>query len=440
MADTQDSPRYRDTQSYAGSRRSAAPDEPVEARGPSDATAPVSRAAPDAPKPAAEPDPAGAQTIQQPEPANPQTKPAGRNKLRLFFMLAGIFIAVIGAGAFWLRGGRWVSTDNAYIRAPKLMVSTDVSGIVSSVEVKEGERVTEGQILFRIDPQQFEIAVRVADAQVAQTKIALQAGEQDYKRLQNDILAQAAQADLAKTVNDRAATLLQTNAGTRAAYDQAHFSLIAAQKQLESLRGQAQAALIRLGGAVDFPVEQHPQYLIVKAQADEARRQLEHTIVHAPFTGVVTAVDNLQPGTFLVSQTAALTNTGAVGLIATDSIWIDANVKETDLTFARIGDPVEATIDAYPGRIWRGHVSSIAPASGAEFSILPAQNSSGNWVKVVQRVPVRIALDAMQNAPALRAGMSVVAEIDTGHLRTLADLWSGLPHFLTGGKNVDGAH
>ena len=209
---------------------------------------------------------------------------------------------------------------------------------------------------------------------------------------------------------------------------------------MESLRGQAQAALIRLGGAVDFPVEQHPQYLIVKAQADEARRQLEHTIVHAPFTGVVTAVDNLQPGTFLVSQTAALTNTGAVGLIATDSIWIDANVKETDLTFARIGDPVEATIDAYPGRIWRGHVSSIAPASGAEFSILPAQNSSGNWVKVVQRVPVRIALDAMQNAPALRAGMSVVAEIDTGHLRTLADLWSGLPHFLTGGKNVDGAH
>jgi membrane fusion protein (multidrug efflux system) len=219
--------------------------------------------------------------------------------------------------------------------------------------------------------------------------------------------------------------LLQTNAGTRVAYDQARFALETAKKQLESLQEQVQAALTRLGGDASTPVEQLPQYLVAKAQADEARRQLDHTIVRAPFAGVVTAVDHLQPGTFLVSQTAALTNTGAIGLISSQDVWIDANVKETDLTYAKIGDPVDVQVDAYPGRVWHGHVSSIAPASGAEFSILPAQNASGNWVKVVQRLPVRIALEPTSDAPLLRAGMSVVADIDTGHVRTWSELWGG---------------
>ncbi len=349
----------------------------------------------------------------------------GRGVLRAFLMLAGIAAAIVGAGAMWLRGGRVISTDNAYVRAAKLMVSTDVSGIVSSVEVKEGERVKAGQVLFRVDAQQFEIALRIAEAQLEQTKINLQASQQDYQRLLNDISAQEAQTNLARTISDRAAALLASNAGTRAAFDQAHFTLIASQKQLEAMRGQARAALTRLGGGADLPVEQLPQYLVAKAQTDEARRQLEHTIVRAPFAGIVTAVDHLQPGTFLVSQTAALTNTGAVGLIATDDVWIDANVKETDLTEAKIGDPVEVSVDAYPNRVWRGRVASIAPSSGSEFSILPAQNAGGNWVKVVQRVPVRIAIEPEPDAPVLRAGMSAIVEIDTGHVRTLPELWGG---------------
>lgn len=348
-----------------------------------------------------------------------------RGRLRAILMLAGLLVVVVGAGVVWLRGGRWVSTDNAYVHAAKLMVSTDISGLVSSVDVREGQAVKAGDILFRVDPRQFETALAAARAQLAQIRITLEATRQDYGRLQSDIAAQQAQVSLAEATAERTTALLQTSATTRAAYDQARFTLVAARSQLESLQQQAREALTRLGGSVETPVEQHPQYLAALAQVDEAQRQLDHTVVRAPFDGVVTAVDSLQPGTYLVAQTAALTNTGAVGLVGTSNLWVDANLKETDLTYARPGDPVTVSIDAYPDRVWHGHVETIAPASGSEFSLLPAQNASGNWVKVVQRVPVRIRLDPDPTAPQLRSGMSAVAEIDTGHERALSDLWRG---------------
>jgi len=380
----------------------------------------TSETSPTAPVPIARTEAPNVETAKKAPPAKSK-----RRGLRIFLMSVGVLAAAVGGGEFWLSGGRWVSTDNAYVRAPKLMVSTDVSGIVTSINVREGQRVKAGDILFRIDPGQYENALAAAKAQLDQTRITLQASVDDYHRLQSDIAAQEAQVSLASSTAERATALLQGNAGTRAAYDQAHFTLIAAQRRLDSLRQQAKAALTRLGGNADAPIEQHPQFRAAQAQVEEAHRQLDHTIVRAPFAGVVTAVDSLQPGTFLVSQTAALTNTGAVGLIGTDENWIDANVKETDLTYAKPGDPAEVTIDAYPGRVWHGHVGTIAPASGSEFSVLPAQNASGNWVKVVQRVPVRILLDNDQEAPVLRAGMSAVAEIDTGHKRQISDLWGG---------------
>ena len=181
--------------------------------------------------------------------------------------------------------------------------------------------------------------------------------------------------------------------------------------KLQALQQQAAVQLARLGGNPDLPVEQHPQYLQARAQADEAQRQIDHTIVRAPFDGVATQVDALQRGTYLVAQTAALTNTGAIGLVATRDVWVDANMKETDLTHVKPGDRAEVYVDTYPGRAWSGTVQTIAPAAGSEFSILPAQNSSGNWVKVVQRVPVRLRNDYKPGDPVLRAGMSVVVAI-----------------------------
>jgi hypothetical protein len=192
---------------------------------------------------------------------------------------------------------------------------------------------------------------------------------------------------------------------------------------LMCIRGLSREAfgkqLAKLGGKPDSPVEQHPLYLQAKAALDEAQRQLDHSVVHAPFAGVVTEVDNLQPGLLLVSQTAALTNMGAVALVSRDNVWIEAQLKETDMTFVKPGDTVEFTVDTYPDHVWKGRVESISPASGSEFSVLPAQNSSGNWVKVVQRVAVRLSIDPHEHSEPLRAGLSAHVSIDTGRLRWL---------------------
>ena len=389
----------------------------------------------------------------QPEPAEPSARrdapaprpPADsknaastkkqRGNLRSTLMLGGVALAVVGSLAFYIQGGRWVSSDDAYVRAAKLMVSTDVSGIVDQVDVKQGQRVKAGDVLFRVDPRQYQIALDASKANLAQVRLTLEAAQKDYARLQSDIAAQTAQVQLAQANFQRAQDLVNVNAGTRAAYDQMRFTLEAAQRNLDSMKQQALVAITRLGGKADLPVEQLPQYAQAKAQVDETQRQLDHTTVRAPFSGTVTAVDALQPGTFLVSQTAALTNTGAVGLVSDENIWVEANLKETDLSYAKPGDPVDVSIDAYPDRVWHGHVDSIFPASGSEFSILPAQNASGNWVKVVQRIPVRVRLDRDVNDPPLRAGMSAVVEVDTGHQRHWSDLWPSWLSFA--GKTRD---
>src|SRR5262249_36821 len=174
----------------------------------------------------------------------------------------------------------------------------------------------------------------------------------------SDIDAKQSQVEWDQANYERQEQLVKSNIASKAAYDQARFTLAADRNKLASLKQQAQVQLARLGGSVDLPVEEHPQYRQAKAQVDEAHPQPHHTIVRAPFAGVVTQVDSLQPGTYLVSQTAALTNTGAVGLVSTDRIWIDANVKETDLTHVKPGDAVEISVDTYSGRSWTGTVKS----------------------------------------------------------------------------------
>jgi membrane fusion protein, multidrug efflux system len=365
----------------------------------------------------------GAPVAQEAKQRRASLIDALRKRLRFILLVMVPLIAAAVGLFFYVTGGRYVSTDDAYVHAAKLMVSTDISGIVSEVDVKEGQSVKAGDVLFRVDPRQFQIALENANANLAQTALNINAMKQDYARMQNDIAAQQAQVRLDQTTFDRNTALLRSSTVSQASYDQARFTLEADQSKLEALRGQAQVQLARLGGNADIPVTQHPQYMQAKAQVDEAQRQLDHTTVRAPFDGVVTQVSALQPGTYLVSQTAALTNTGAVALVASNDIWVDANMKETDLTYVKPGDHVDVLVDTYPGHVWSGTVDAVAPATGSEFSILPAQNASGNWVKVVQRVPVRIHVDPKSEYLPLRAGMSVVVNIDTGHRRTLADLF-----------------
>lgn len=354
-----------------------------------------------------------------PAPARPpvQSPPKARRLGRPVLMFGGIAVVAIGAAVAWLNGGRYVSVDDAYVGAAKLIVSTDVSGIVERIDVREGQVVKTGDVLFRLDPHQFRIALDKAEAGLAETRLTLEAMRQDYKRIESDIAAQQAVVDQARAQFDRYSALLRSNNVSAAAYDQAKFALDAAESKLASLRQEAEVQLVKLGGQADTDIEKHPQFLQAQAEVAEARRELDHTVVRAPFDGVVTQVDQLQPGQFLAANTAAF------GLVGGSGLWVDANAKETDLTYVKPGDPVSIAVDTYPGHVWTGHVESISPASGASFSVLPAQNASGNWVKVVQRIPVRIAVEQQPDDPPLRVGMSVVADIDTGHQRGLGDLF-----------------
>ncbi|WP_238125017.1 HlyD family secretion protein [Xanthobacter sp. NM-25] len=354
----------------------------------------------------------------------PQLPSPRRRSLRVPLMAGGVLVVVLGAGVAWFTGGRYVSTDDAYVRAAKLMVSTDVSGLVTEVDVHEGQAVTKGEVLFRVDPRAFQIALDNAKANLEEIALGIRAMKADYQRMLSDIAAQENIVANDQATFDRYDVLVKANTAiSKATFDQGRFALAADERKLDGLRHQAEVQLAKLGGNAEVVVEQHPQYLQAKAVVDEAQRQLDHTTVRAPFSGIATAVDTLQPGLYLVAQTAALTNQGAVGLVSTDDVWIDANIKETDLTHVKAGDPVNVTVDAYPGAVWHGVVDSISPASGSEFSILPAQNASGNWVKVVQRIPVRIKVERKPGDPRLRAGMSVVVDIDTGHARKLAELF-----------------
>ena len=326
---------------------------------------------------------------------------------------------LIAGGYYYVTGGQVMSTDDAYVQAEKVGISTDVSGIVQDVAVKDNQHVEAGQVLYRLDPRQFQIALDNAKANLAQVAMSIEAMKQDYKRMMSDIAAQQAQVDLDQTNYDRNAMLLKTATISQAVFDQARYTLENDKGKLAALQQQTKVQLAKLGGNPDIATTDHPQYRQAQAQVDEAQRQLDHTIVTAPFAGIVTNVPAIAPGKYLAASTTAFF------LVDTDHVWVDATPKETELTYVRPGQPVTVTVDMYPDHEWHGVVESVSPAAAQEFSLLPAQNTSGNWVKVVQRVPMRVRLDTSdKNLPPLRAGMSVEVDVDTGHAR-------GLPHFIT---------
>jgi membrane fusion protein (multidrug efflux system) len=375
------------------------------------------------PNEAPQPRPAPVAPRPEPGPERPTARAKAsrfeRRRRLLRWSLFALLPLVLLAGAVWyVRGGAVMSTDDAYVNADKVGISTDVSGTVQEVNVSENQRVEAGQVLYRLDPRQFQIALDNAKANLAQVELTIEAMKQDYRRMQSDIAAAQAQVDLDQVNYNRYAALVKTDAVSQANYDQARYTLQADQNKLASLKGQAEVQLAKLAGNADIAVTDHPQYRQAKAQVDEAQRELDHTVVKAPFAGIVTNVPSIAPGKYLQASMTAFY------LVATDHVWVDANPKETELTYVRPGQRATVTVDTYPGRTWQGEIVSISPAAAQEFALLPAQNTSGNWVKIVQRIPMRIRVDTIgdQDQP-LRAGMSVEVAVDTGHAR-------GLPNFL----------
>ena len=327
-------------------------------------------------------------------------------------------LALIGGGYWYVTGGRVMSTDDAYVEADKVGLSTDVSGIVKTVAVVENQKVDAGVVLFRLDDLPFQLTLRRAEAQAGMVRDSLNALKASYRDMQAQIKQAHNDIDYFDVEYRRQQNLLHEHVASETTFDTAQRNLQNAQQKLASLNQQLAAIAANLNGDPDGPVEQNPRYLDAMAQRGEAARQLAHTIVNAPFAGIVTDVNSIAPGKYLASSATAF------HLVATDHVWVDANPKETELTYVRSAEPATVTVDTYPDAQWKGTVQSISPAAAQEFSLLPAQNTSGNWVKVVQRVPMRIRVDTNdRNLPPLRAGMSVEVDVDTGHAR-------GLPHFL----------
>ena len=338
-------------------------------------------------------------------------KSANAQRLRRI-LYALLPVALIAGGYVYLTGGSIVSTDDAYVNARQVGISTDVSGIVSEVDVQNNQHVSAGQVLYRLDPRPFEIALDNARNNLAQISLTLQAMKQDYQQLLSDAASEQSQVALDQINYRRNASLLNSGAISKEEYDQAQYTLETDTHKLDALKEQATSQLVKLDSDVNTPVEELPQYQQAKAQLNEAQRELDHTVVRAPFSGTVTNVPSIAPGKYLAASTTAFF------LVDTDRVWIDATPKETELTYVRPGQPAAVSVDAYPDLVWHGTVESISPAAAQQFSLLPAQNTSGNWVKVVQRIPmrIRVATNDKSHSP-LRAGMSVVVDIKTGHTR-----------------------
>lgn len=334
-------------------------------------------------------------------------------------ILRGVLLVVVPLVAvalglhYYVLGGRYEVTENAYVKAHIVAVSAEVAGRVVEVAVRDNQPIKADALLFRLDPTPFELEVARAEAQTAVVRTEIETLRAAYRVA----LAEAAEADanigfLTRQL-ERQQMLKARGMGREESYDEARHNLDAARARLESSRQRARSVVASLGGDASLSPERHPRYLQASAARDAARVDLERTRVVAPAAGVVSNM-KLQVGEHVARGVPVFS------LIESGQIWVEANYKETQLTYMREGQLATVSADAFPGNEWQAHVAAIAPATGAEFAVLPPQNATGNWVKVVQRIPVIVQLDPASGAPQLRAGMTVSVSIDTGRERTVS--------------------
>jgi len=330
------------------------------------------------------------------------------NKRLILLVILPLVVALIGL-IIYLKGGRYVSTENAYVKADVIAISSQVAGVVVERAVKENQVVKVGQLLFRVDDEPYKIAVAKAEAKLAEVRSNLSSLKATYRERQSDLQVAQSNSEFAKQEQKRQANLASQHLVAGASYDQVrHTSTIAAQ-QIVGVQQDLKRIEETLGGNLESSIEQHPTYLAAVAELKQAQLNLDHTKIYAAQNGVVTRPPEL--GEYI--------NVGAITmkLVATDNLWIEANFVETDLTNVHAGQKVNIVIDTYPDIQWEGEVQSLSPATGSEFSVIPAQNATGNWVKIAQRVPVNISVKANSTAPLLQAGLSTQIEVDTGHKR-----------------------
>ena len=320
------------------------------------------------------------------------------------------------AGLYWYaQGGRYVTTENAYVKTNMIAIAPNISGRVIEVKVDDNQLVVAGDVLFRVDPEPLHIAISRAEARILTVRNEVESKRAEYAQIEAEIDEVLERQKFLERQYERQKKLQKRGVATAVRLDEAGNQLATSQQTVRALRHKIRRVVADLGGDPLTPVEQHPDYLEAQAERDQSKLMLSYSTVLAPANGFVSRMQ-LQPGEWVEDGKPVFS------VIESRNHWIEANLKETQLTHVMVGQKVTEELDAYPDVIWDGYVQSISAATGAEFSILPPQNATGNWVKVVQRLPARILVSPSTDKPPLRAGMTVTVSIDTERERKMLSI------------------
>lgn len=339
-----------------------------------------------------------------------------RQRLRRLVLLVVVpVLLLVGLSSWYAVTGRYISTENAYVKSHLIAISTDLDGRVIDVQIRNNQRVEKGDLLFRLDPDPYWLSLQLAQARVETVRNELNAKRAEFLQAQAEIAEAEEQVNYHLIELRRHEDLAKRGISTRTQLDETKFHLATSRQRVNAMRQRLQRVISELGGDMERSVELHPNFIAAMAEVELAELSLAKTEIRAPASGIVTRV-NMEPGEWLEEGEPAF------GLIEVDDTWVVANLKETQLTHIQEGQSVEVKVDAYPDFTWKARVTNISPATGAEFAVLPPQNASGNWVKVVQRVPVRIDFETVEGRPPLRAGMTATITIDTERERQLVSV------------------
>jgi len=366
------------------------------------------------------------QTFEQPglNAVDAPGKKPFKQKLRPLLMVGvPVLFAVVGY-SHYLAGEPFVSTDNAYARVAKASINARISGQVVDIAVEDNQLVHKGQVLFRIDPKPLQIAVDRAEAQLSVAKLRIDGLKASYRQQQAELQSARESADFDQKEFSRKKALVASEFVSRAVYERADTDLKVARQRIASIQQQIANTVVALNGNPDINADSHPTVREARAQLDEAQLYLSYATVYAPDDGIVAKVDDLQVGNYVNNGAPAF------ALLSEREIWIEANFRETQVTHMRPGQEATIRIDTYPDHVFKAHVTSMSPGAGSDFALLPPENATGNWVKVVQRVPVRLELDEANPALPLYSGTSATVKVDTGH-RT--PWWHPLKALLSAG-------
>lgn len=345
-------------------------------------------------------------------PVQPVLEPKKKRRMgRFFLMFALPAVLIVGGGYVWVTGGRYQDTENANLQQAKVSIASDTAGRIVQVAISDHQMVKQGDLLFTIDPEPYRIALAQADAAVAGARLNVEQLRAAYSQSTAQEKSASSEVDYAQSQYDRAADLAQKGINAKSSLDEARNDLDKAKQQVAVAQQGIISAKAALGGNPDIETDKHPTVMAALAARDKAAYDLAQTTVKAPADGVISQASSFKVGQFVGSGTPLFS------LVETDDTWIDANFKETQLTNMKPGQKAEIVVDTYPGKTFEATVKAIGAGTGAEFSLLPAQNATGNWVKVTQRIPVRLELTDPDAKMALRTGMSASVTVDTGVAR-----------------------